>query len=94
MMYAPGPYERIKRWWRLAIAGEDMFAALKLALKQIRDTEDSMMGQGFQVCGWHLNGDTELADNFFIDNDCGAVEAIEAVIAKVEERTRTKEEVR
>lgn len=65
----------------------DMLAALKLALKQIKETQDALLGQGLQIAGWHLNGDLEPVDVFFSDNDCGAVEAIEAAIAKAEGRT-------
>ena len=65
----------------------DMLAALKLALKQIKETQDALVGQGLQIAGWHLNGDLEPVESFFSDSDCGAVEAIEAAIAKAEGRT-------
>ena len=71
----------------LFAAAPDMLAALKLALKQIKETQDALLGQGLQVAGWHLNGDLEPVESFFSDSDCGAVEAIEAAIAKAEGRT-------
>ena len=71
----------------LMIAAPDMLAALKLALKQIKETHDALLGQGLQIAGWHLNGALEPVESFFSDSDCGAVEAIEAAIAKAEGRT-------
>lgn len=71
----------------LCIAAPDMLVALKLALKQIRDTEDALTGRGLQIAGWNLNGDLEPVESFFSNSDCGAVEAIESAIAKAEGRT-------
>ena len=71
----------------LYTAAPDMLVALKLALKQIKETQDALVGQGLQIAGWHLNGDLEPVESFFSDSDCGAVEAIEAAIAKAEGRT-------
>lgn len=33
------------------------------------DIVGSLYGQGFEVLGWHLNGDTEPLDNWFENND-------------------------
>lgn len=39
-------------------------------LKQvISDIHSELYGQGFQVAGWHLNGDLEALDTWFEDND-------------------------
>ena len=64
----------------------ELLAALRLAVKQMHDIEDSMLGQGLQISGWHLNGSLESVDRFFADNDCGAVEIAEAAIAKAEKQ--------
>ena len=64
----------------------ELLMALRLAVKQMHDIEDSMLGQGLQIIGWHLNGAPEAVDRFFADNDSGAVEAAETAIANAEKK--------
>ena len=36
----------------------------------------SLVGNGLEVANWHLNGDLEPLDNFFMDSNHGALDAI------------------
>lgn len=49
---------------RDALAVEN--AALKVAVDGFNQ---ELYGKGFEVLGWHLNGDTEPLDNWFGEND-------------------------
>lgn len=51
----------------------------------ITEINNELYGQGFEVLGWHLNGDTEPLDNWFTDNGWGAPEtpATDAAIAEI-----------
>lgn len=64
----------------------ELLVALRLAVKQMHDIEDSMLGQGLQIIGRHLNGNSEAVDRFFADNDSGAVEIAETAIANAEKK--------
>ena len=41
---------------------------IKRLKTKVNDMVDSLYGQGFQVTGWHFNGEEEPMDNFFTDN--------------------------
>lgn len=61
-------------------------AAENVQLKDIVDGVNSVLyGQGFEVAGWHLNGDLEPLDNWFTDNGWGTPEtpATDAVIREI-----------
>ena len=66
----------------LMAAAPDLLEALMLALKQMTDLEEVLRNSAHQVYGWHLNGAPEPAENFFAENDHGAIEAARAAIAK------------
>ncbi|MCW7609077.1 hypothetical protein OM392_14460 [Serratia bockelmannii] len=59
----PMSYEALKAE-RDALAVEN--AALKVAVDGFNQ---ELYGKGFEVLGWHLNGDTEPLDNWFGEND-------------------------
>lgn len=61
-------------------------AAENAGLKGIvSEINNELYGQGFQVSGWHLNGELEPLDNWFTDNGWGEPEtpAIDAFLAEV-----------
>ncbi|MBU9831252.1 hypothetical protein J1779_15045 [Rahnella sp. FC061912-K] len=52
------------------IAQRDALVAENAALRVAVDGVNSeLYGKGFEVLGWHLNGDTEPLDTWFEDND-------------------------
>lgn len=56
------------------------------ALRVVVDGVNSeLYGQGFDVLGWHLNGETEPLDNWFTDNGWGTPETpvTDAAIAEI-----------
>ena len=70
----------------IAERAEGLRAAAELALKQITDLDDVLNQPNHEITGWHLNGCTEPAANFFRDNDHGAVKAIRAALAAFGEK--------
>lgn len=68
-------------------------ARLREALTKAQDELNSLWsyeGKNLQVYGWHLNGEPEPFDNFLTDNDCGAREAIDAVIGAADADMRAQ----
>lgn len=57
-----GEQEALQRVNALAVEN----AALKVAVDGFNQ---ELYGKGFEVLGWHLNGDTEPLDNWFGEND-------------------------
>lgn len=67
---------------RDALAVEN--AALKVA---VNGFNQELYGKGFEVLGWHLNGDTEPLDNWFEENDWSPeTPATDAALAAIEAR--------
>lgn len=67
---------------RDALAVEN--AALKVAVDGFNQ---ELYGKGFEVLGWHLNGDTEPLDNWFGENDWNPeTPATDAALAAIEAR--------
>lgn len=59
-------------------------AALKVAVDGFNQ---ELYGKGFEVLGWHLNGDTEPLDNWFGENDWNPeTPATDAALAAIEAR--------
>ncbi len=57
-------------------------AALRVAVDGVNS---ELYGKGFEVLGWHLNGDTEPLDTWFEDNDWDPeTPATEAAVAEIE----------
>jgi len=52
----------------------------------IAEINNELCGKGFEVSGWHLNGDLEPLDNWFTDNGWDVPETIntDAAIADIE----------
>lgn len=48
---------------------------LHLALQEL-EALWSFYGEGLDVANWHMNGDLEPLDNFFDQNNFGALDAI------------------
>lgn len=63
--------------------------AENVALKEVvGEINEELYGKGFEVAGWHLNGDLEPLDNWFTDNGWGIPEtpATVAALAAIEAR--------
>ncbi|HEM7577692.1 TPA: hypothetical protein U2J86_004728 [Serratia marcescens] len=59
-------------------------AALKVAVDGFNQ---ELYGKGFEVLGWHLNGDTEPLDNWFGENDWNPeTPATDAALAAIREQ--------
>ena len=43
--------------------------ALAKANSKLVDINDALYGKGFEIAGWHLNGDLEHMDTWFEEND-------------------------
>lgn len=67
------------------IAQRDALVAENEALRVAVDGVNSeLYGKGFEVLGWHLNGDTEPLDSWFEDNDWDPeTPATDAAIAEI-----------
>ena len=35
----------------------------------VREINGELVSKGFEILGWHLNGETEPLDNWFAEND-------------------------
>lgn len=75
---AEGEYVDYSDYQKLVAENEKLKSA-------ITEINNELYGQGFEVLGWHLNGDTEPLDNWFTDNGWGAPEtpATDAAIAEI-----------
>ena len=66
----------------LITAAPELLTACITALKQIQDLDSALNHKNHSVAGWHLNGELEPVENFFNENDCGAVEKLTNAICK------------
>ncbi len=75
-----GPWSKLVIEYVMGLVAEN--EKLKATIAEINN---ELCGQGFEVSGWHLNGDLEPLDNWFTDNGWDAPETIntDAAIAEV-----------
>ncbi|QIC87543.1 hypothetical protein F0336_14270 [Serratia liquefaciens] len=70
-------------------AERDALAVENAALKGVvGEINEELYDKGFEVAGWHLNGDLEPLDNWFTDNGWGSPETpvTDAALAAIEAR--------
>ncbi len=81
----PMSYEALKAE-RDALVVENQ--ALKVAVDGFNQ---ELYGKGFEVLGWHLNGDTEPLDNWFGENDWNPeTPATDAALAAIRDKHRAE----
>ena len=56
---------------RLRAEMERLMCKFARANNKLKDISDMLTGGGLEVSGWHQNGDLELLDNWFGENDWG-----------------------
>ncbi|HEJ7947974.1 TPA: hypothetical protein SMI10_004243 [Serratia liquefaciens] len=86
---AHGDYATLFSELEVVKAERDALLVENAALKGVvGEINEELYDKGFEVAGWHLNGDLEPLDNRFTDNGWGIPEtpATDAALAAIEAR--------
>lgn len=59
--------------WQVFCGYADVKRQLKEANRRLVEIQEALCGQGFEVAGWHNNGDLEPLDTWWEDNEWGPV---------------------
>jgi hypothetical protein len=86
---AHGDYATLFSELEVVKAERDALLVENAALKGVvGEINEELYDKGFEVAGWHLNGDLEPLDNWFTDNGWGSPETpvTDAALAAIEAR--------